>query len=198
MEEIWKDIPKSDWLYQASNLWNIRSVDCSVKYRRWWLRKVKWRIKKCRLDNRSWYLATGVKHNWKQDVRYIHIMVAETFLEKPEYKCEVNHKDWDKKNNKLDNLERVTHKENVIHSFKVLWRKSYLIGRFWKEHNTSKSVAQYTIDGDLIKIRDSISDVYRELWYNVSNISRCCKWDKNYSHVKWYKWKYASYLNQHT
>jgi hypothetical protein len=47
-------------------------------------------------------------------------MVAETFLEKPENKNEVNHKDGNKSNNNVSNLEWVTSSENKIHSFKVL------------------------------------------------------------------------------
>lgn len=47
------------------------------------------------------------------DTRYIHQLVAETFLEKPDGTTEINHIDHDKSNNTTANLEWVTHTENV-------------------------------------------------------------------------------------
>jgi hypothetical protein len=48
---------------------------------------------------------------------YIHILVAENFIPNIENKSEVNHKDGNKKNNSIDNLEWVTRKENMEHAF---------------------------------------------------------------------------------
>lgn len=50
----------------------------------------------------------------------IHILVAEEFLGKyptPEY--EVNHKDGNKKNSSVSNLEWVTHKDNCLHAYRI-------------------------------------------------------------------------------
>ena len=51
--------------------------------------------------------------------KYIHRLVAEYFLEKPEGKNVVNHKDCNRSNNHVDNLEWVTTKENIEYAFKV-------------------------------------------------------------------------------
>jgi hypothetical protein len=65
---------------------------------------------------------------------YIHILVATYFIDNPSNKSEVNHKDGDKSNNGVDNLEWVTHKENMDHAFDnglSIWvsKKSYRVLR---------------------------------------------------------------------
>lgn len=55
---------------------------------------------------------------------YIHRMVAKTFLEQPEGATQVNHKDGDKANNAVENLEWVTPSDNILHAHRVgLMRK---------------------------------------------------------------------------
>lgn len=49
----------------------------------------------------------------------IHRMVAETFLGEPDLRLDVNHKDGDKSNNRLDNLEWVTRSENLLHAYSI-------------------------------------------------------------------------------
>jgi hypothetical protein len=55
---------------------------------------------------------------------YVHRLVAESFLGEIPPKYEVNHKDGDKSNNNLSNLEIVTCSQNLIHSYRVLGRKA--------------------------------------------------------------------------
>lgn len=54
---------------------------------------------------------------------YIHRLIASTFIERPEGKTQVNHKDGDKKNNSIENLEWVTQSENNFHATRVLGHK---------------------------------------------------------------------------
>jgi hypothetical protein len=51
---------------------------------------------------------------------HVHRIVAETFLSKPEGAVEVNHKDGNKRNNRVDNLEWVTKSQNILHSVRVI------------------------------------------------------------------------------
>lgn len=103
--EIWKDISWFKWKYQVSNLWNIRSTN----YR------MKWIVKNLVIKNNDRYSKIDLYSDWVQVTRNIHRIVAETFLIKPPNKSEVNHKDLNRYNNSLDNLEWVTDKENKIH-----------------------------------------------------------------------------------
>jgi hypothetical protein len=61
----------------------------------------------------------GIKH-----VKSVHRLVAENFIKKPLHKSIVNHKDGNRSNNCVDNLEWCTQSENVIHAFDVLGRKA--------------------------------------------------------------------------
>lgn len=73
----------------------------------------------------------------KQKNQYIHRLVAIYFLENPENKREVNHKDGNKLNNNVDNLEWVTPSENQLHRQKVLGKtktSQRKIGKFSKDH----------------------------------------------------------------
>jgi len=54
--------------------------------------------------------------NRKKKNMYIHRLVAEAFIDNPENKKFVNHIDYNKSNNNIDNLEWVTASENMIHS----------------------------------------------------------------------------------
>ena len=188
INEIWKDIVWYEWLYQVSNLWNVRTL---YKLDKIW-RKLKGKIlKKNRMN--TWYYSVTL-YNHTQYKFLIHRLVAKTFISNPESKPQVNHKDWNKQNNCVDNLEWVTHSENLEHSYKKLWRQSvlkYLKPMLWKKwilSHSSKKVKQFDINNNLIKTWDSISDVYRELKIKGNSISAVCR--KKRKTAWWFIWKY--------
>jgi DNA-binding transcriptional regulator YiaG len=59
------------------------------------------------------YFVTSVFRNHKQERAYIHRLVATSFVDNPDGKKTVNHKDGDKHNNRYTNLEWLTHEENT-------------------------------------------------------------------------------------
>lgn len=63
------------------------------------------------------YMAYKLSNNAKEKIFQVHRLVAIHFIPNPENKSEVNHKDGNKLNNHVDNLEWVTHTENVQHAF---------------------------------------------------------------------------------
>lgn len=71
-------------------------------------------------------------------IRYLlHRLVAQSFIPNPENKPEINHKDGDKTNNHISNLEWMTKEENIEHSIKVLGndskgKKNAMYGRIGK------------------------------------------------------------------
>jgi hypothetical protein len=63
------------------------------------------------------YLKTGLRNGTDLKTCYIHTLMAKTFLGKKDDGTVVNHKDGNKSNNKLDNLEVITQSENVQHAY---------------------------------------------------------------------------------
>ena len=115
--EIWKPIKGYEGLYEVSNLGNIRSLDRYIEQKQFsgtiFKRLYKGKILKPQLRN-SGYLMVNLKN--KQIV--VHRLVAETFIENPENKPYINHKDACRTNNCVSNLEWVTHSENVQYGVK--------------------------------------------------------------------------------
>jgi hypothetical protein len=77
------------------------------------------------------YLYVQLSKNQKQKSVSIHRLVAESFIANPLNKETVNHKDGNKTNNCLDNLEWMTHKENVQHAWQngFCEKKRFLLGK---------------------------------------------------------------------
>ena len=73
-----------------------------------------------KLNNKLGYINVGLTKNKKKKTLQVHRLVALTFIENPENKPQVNHKDKDATNNNITNLEWNTSKENCIHRSKNL------------------------------------------------------------------------------
>ena len=113
--EIWKNVVGYNDLYEVSSLGNIRT------------RKTK-TDKSFRID-RDGYATVKLRENGKDKFRFIHRIVAITFLDDPNCKPEVNHIDGNKLNNSLENLEWVTGIENELHAIEnglITSRKSVI------------------------------------------------------------------------
>lgn len=102
--EVWKDIIGYEQLYQVSNLGNIKSLN----YRR----TNKAHLLKQTINNDGYKLIMLYKKG-KSKMLSVHRLVAQAFLDDYNKNLEVNHIDNNKQNNKIDNLEMLTHKENT-------------------------------------------------------------------------------------
>lgn len=134
--------------------------------------------------NNKGYLQVQIYNEFGVYKALIHKLVAETFIPNPENKPEVNHKDGNKCNNNVDNLEWVTHKENVQHSIKLGTAYQNLGGEI---NPRCKKVCQYDLDGNLIKVWPSTRAPEYELGFSHQNIIKAIK---NNSIRYGFKWKY--------
>lgn len=115
MKEIWKDSVSMKGYFQVSNLGRIKSVDRIVNSSFGATRKIKGRI----LDHRPMdggYKRISIKINGKYKGFLIHRLVAEAFLTNHKNLPHINHKDGNRLNNHIDNLEWCTHQENMRHA----------------------------------------------------------------------------------
>lgn len=115
-EEIWKDIHGYEGLYQISNLGRVKSLS----------RQVRGTIKRITSDRimvanmgSTGYREVSLSRNGKRAVKKIHRLFAIAFIANPENKPCINHKDGNKLNNDIENLEWCTYSENVRHALKT-------------------------------------------------------------------------------
>lgn len=116
--EIWKDVTDYEGFYQVSNLGRVKSLSRPVLGKCNSIKMLPESIlrQSCKKDR---YLHVTLGRNGKKRNFDIHRLVAIHFVENPENKPQVNHKDGDKKNNQSTNLEWNTRIENIQHSWKI-------------------------------------------------------------------------------
>jgi hypothetical protein len=114
MCEIWKSVEGFENLYEVSNLGNVRRLDAITSNGHFW----KGRVLKLRHASNG-YITIGLYENGKGHERRVHRLVATAFIPNPKNLPVVNHKDGNKKNNNVDNLEWTTKIENERHSVKI-------------------------------------------------------------------------------
>lgn len=104
--EKWKEIPDYEEMYAVSNCGKVKSLRFG-------------RTLKPSLHSGTGYSRVSLCKQGMCKVHYIHQLVAKLFLTRKANNLEVNHIDGNKTNNKVTNLEWVTHHENVLHSHKL-------------------------------------------------------------------------------
>ena len=110
---MWKPVVGYEGLYEVSDSGQVRSISKHDRLGRFKEGKVK---SSC--NNGTGYLVVNLKVDGKQKMKTVHRLVAEAFIPNLEGKRCINHKDGNKQNNCVENLEWCTHSENNIHSFK--------------------------------------------------------------------------------
>lgn len=184
--EDWK-ISRIDRNYEVSSTGSIRSIERIVEVFGHWGGKYKRRYGGKILNpvkNRLGYLQiTGTNKKFHQ----VHRLVAFEFCNGFSEGLFVNHKNGIRDDNRAENLEWVTNKENLNHAYKVLKVKGSMSGRFGIDHPASLAVFGVSIEsGEIIKY-NSISDAARN-GFDSGSISRCARGISR-SH-KGYLWKY--------
>jgi hypothetical protein len=135
MEEIWKPVNEFP-NYHISSFGNIKNVITN---------------KSLKPSLKGGYLSISLVYNSNRISFKIHRLVALTFIENPENKSDVNHKDKNKLNNNVKNLEWMTRKENNIHRSEGI------------EITTNKNKAIYKIYNEVSKNNDQIVESYNSI-----------------------------------
>lgn len=190
MNEEWRAVKGYEGLYEVSNMGRVRSLDRTAKATRLG-KQYELPVKGKMLTphpRRHGYLGVqlfgkgGHKTRGMKSVS-VHRLVAEAFIPNPNNLPEVNHKDEDKQNNRLDNLEWISHIDNTNYGNAQEKRV-----RRGADNPRSRPVAQYTRNGELVNVFGSMGET-RRAGYAPGNIHKCIH--GQYSHAYGYVWKYA-------
>lgn len=129
------------------------------------------------VDNGKGYLILNINIDGKRKCKAIHRLVAEAFIPNPDNLPEVNHKDANRRNNSIENLEWVTHGQNIKHTYDLQNRSA--LGVTNANCKTEESV--------VIEICEHLekglkASEVRDLGYSYSLV-RKVKSKQNWSHV---------------
>lgn len=183
--EKWCPIKDFEGLYEVSNYSRIRSIKRDVIFYRNG-KQVKRTFGGIFLKKHfcCGYERVRLRKNGKYYDILVHRLVAEAFIPNPEGYPQVNHKDENKTNNFVLNLEWCTAEYNMNYG-----TRNERSGEKLKNCKaTSKQVFQCAKDGTLIKVWPSVSECGRN-GYNVSAVASCCRGER-ITHKK-YKWSYV-------
>lgn len=177
--EIWKPIKGYENLYEVSNQGNVRSVEHFAEVQRGnqtFIRKTKGKRIHCN-QNMHGYLQVSLCNDGGIKTHSVHRLVLEAFVENTDNLPCINHKDENKANNALDNLERCDYSYN--HNYGTCIERNM--------ESQKKRVAQIK-DGIVVKIWDSTNEAGRN-GYTQSCISLCCRGLQK--HHKKFQWQYV-------
>ena len=164
--EVFVDVLGYEGLYQVSNQGRVYSLK-SGKF----LKPQK---------DKYGYLYVNLYKDKKMKHYLTHRLVASAFIENPLQLTDVNHISEDKTDNRVENLEWMSHKDNINYGTAIERRVE----------KRSKPIIQLTKDGKIVNEFPSLVEASRQTRINLGNISQCCRGNKKYSHAGNFLWKY--------
>ena len=181
MKEIWKDIKGYEGKYQVSNLGRVKSMWRNNQYethigeptiRKQWKNRLNY-----------WYV--GLTFDGKQKQYRVNRLVWETFNGPIPEGMQVNHINEDKSDNRLENLNLMTSKDNNNWGTRNKRVSQSKINRC-----CVKPIYQYSLDGKLLKSYPSVREASRQTGFDQGFISACAR--KGFKPAYGYKWSYIS------
>ena len=158
MREVWKDLKGYEGYYQVSSMGRVRTLDRVIRKSDGTTQKRRGKISKLGSDKNN-YNTINLWKDGKATFSRVCRLVAQTFLENPENKPTVNHKNGVRNDDRVSNLEWMTYSENSQHSFDTGLQEN-LKG---EEHHFAKLSEE-----DVVFIRES----YKCKKYNQMELSK--------------------------
>lgn len=177
MEE-WRDIEGFKGLYQVSNMGRVRSLDHETNGKRYRGKVLSTRVT-------EGYPMVRLSRGSEKVSKRVHRLVASAFIDNPNNLPEVNHLDGNKNNNRVENLEWCTSRENKVHAWVTGLTKA-------PPGVPLVSVVQIC-DGQVIAEYISIEVADALLSISGEDICKCCKGKRKTAGG--YEWKYKEVDN---
>lgn len=170
--EEWRDVEGYEKLYQISNYGRVKSLSKQFLVSNQYGKNKGYRTTKCKILkpqlDKYGYLRVTLCNN-KHKLLQVHRLVGLVFIPNVQFLPLINHKDENKTNNHVDNLEWCTHKYNSNYGTSI--------ERMAKSQ--SIKVNQYDLNGNFIKQWVGINEVGRILNINHANIISVCQGKRN-------------------
>lgn len=163
-DEEWRDVKGYEGLYQVSNWGRVKSFCKSEKI-----------LVSFSLGN---YLGVKLRKNGNNKTCTVHRLVASAFIPNSKGFSQVNHKDENKQNNDVNNLEWCDVKYNINYGTRTKRMAE----------NLSVAIEQVAFDGTIVKKWNSLHEAGRN-GFSIGHICQCCKGKRHYH--KGYIWRYA-------
>lgn len=196
MTELFKAIPGYEGKYEVSNYGRVKSLNYNMTGKEQY-RKVQ--------TNKLGYQYISLWKNGKQYMRTVHSLVWEAFNGPVPEGYEINHMDENPSNNRLDNLNLLTHRQNMnwatvgermsksrtgrkMSEDTKMKKSKVMIGKMVNHPGISKRVFQYTLDDEYVNDYPSTQEAARQTGFSGGCIRECCSGVRK-TH-KGYKWKY--------
>ena len=173
MSEIWKDIIGYEGLYQVSNLGRVKSCERYVNHFPDGKRVVKERILKHGLV--KGYHNVQLSNNNIKITKLVAGLIATAFIYNNDKTLEINHKNGNRLDNRVDNLEWISHKENQEHAIKNKLYRMFAVVEI--ENN------------QIIKRFNSLNEAAREYNLKSGNVWNVC--EKKRKHSKGHYFEYS-------
>ena len=166
--EQWKDVEGYEGLYQVSSEGRVRSLDRTIIRKNGVPLDVKGKILKPRPIKNGHLRIVLCKDGVYTD-KLVHVLVGKMFIPNPNNYDIVHHINYDKTDNKVENLKWMSYQQHT-------------------EEHKAKKVHQSTLDGKLVKTWDSTKDTVKNS-FCPSGVAACCRGKINT--YKGFKWGYA-------
>lgn len=173
MKEIWRHIKGYNGLYMVSNFGRVKTLHTNDSYPH-----NKDGILQNNISSNGYCMVALCKKGKVKRV-LVHRLVAEAFIPNPKGLPVINHKDENKLNNKVYNLEWVSQKQNLLHSNVLKKMKSAAIKK------QQKPVLMYDRNGKFVREFESATIAAQAIGSYQQLVSLCCygkqKYTKGYS-----------------
>ena len=169
--EVWKDIIGFEGIYKISNIGRVKNKNDKLL---------------SPYHNSNGYISIDLCKNGKVHKLRVHRLVAITFLPNPNNLPIVNHKDENKLNNNVNNLEWCNYSYNLSYGSRA--EKMFQTRKERNRINAQKQVIQYDLQGNIISEFNSISEASKSTNMSCGAIWQSC--NQGCITNKLYKWKY--------